>query len=52
MGIPFFVSSCAKFARKCFAIIHRANDNDDKLIVMSDEKKCIKYRLISPYIIT
>lgn len=52
MGIPFFVNSCAKFSRKCFAIIHRTNDNDDKLIVMSDGKKCIEYRLISPYTIT
>lgn len=52
MGIPFFVNSCAKFSRKCFAIIHRTNDNDDKLIVMSDGQKCIKYRLISPYTIT
>lgn len=36
MGIPLFVNSCAKFSRKYFAIIHRTNDNDDKLIVMSD----------------
>ncbi len=28
-----------EFAGKCIAIIHRTNDNDDKLVVVPNEKK-------------
>lgn len=34
-----------EFTGKCIAIIHRTNDNDDKLIIVPDEKKYTKEQI-------
>ena len=37
-----------KFKGKCIAVIHRTNDNDDKLVIVPEEKDCLLYTSPSP----